>query len=366
VAQLNPDWARGIDVSNNNGVIDWTKVASSGVTFAFMKATEGATWHDPTFTSNYKAAKAAGLLVGAYCFARFGSSSPEDEADAFVKAVEAAGGFDVLPPVLDLEDDAGMAPAELADCALRWAKRVEEKTGHKPVLYISPAFARVHLTGDALADLPLWIAHYGVDSPQVPGPWHDWTFWQYTDGGQVPGIPGRVDLDVFKGTAAELRGDKTAPISSRPGSVQPPKLSLHRTLYPGASGPDVQLCQRLLYRAGFHPGQIDGAYGPATVAAVRAFQVSAHIAVDGVCGPDTWSHLEASKQADRPLTGRGDTGQQVTDLQHLLNFHGASPGAVDGVFGQHTEDAVRKFQRGRGLEVDGKVGPQTWGALLHV
>lgn len=73
-----------------------------------------------------------------------------------------------------------------------------------------------------------------------------------------------------------------------------------------------------------------------------------------------------AKQAERPLLERGANGQQVKDLQYLLAFHKCSPGAVDGAFGERTEQAVKAFQKARGLTVDGKVGPQTWGALLAV
>ncbi|MFD7666963.1 peptidoglycan-binding protein [Streptomyces sp. NPDC059788] len=61
---------------------------------------------------------------------------------------------------------------------------------------------------------------------------------------------------------------------------------------------------------------------------------------------------------------RGSSGAAVKHAQCLLKWWGFSPGAIDGVFGTRTENAVRNFQRAAGLSVDGIVGPNTW-AVLH-
>ena len=66
--------------------------------------------------------------------------------------------------------------------------------------------------------------------------------------------------------------------------------------------------------------------------------------------------------ATGPLLKRSAKGPDVRRLQERLNAHGARL-RVDGDFGPATEQAVRAFQQGRGLDVDGKVGPRTWAAL---
>ncbi|WP_067936413.1 GH25 family lysozyme [Alicyclobacillus kakegawensis] len=363
---LDQQWVLGLDVSNIQKTIDWDKVATSGRKWVAIKVTEGATFHDPYFQANMRGAKAAGLLRQPYCFARFATSTPEDEVDSFVKAVEAVAKWDeLIPAFLDLEDAAGLEPAALADRIERWFERFKQNTGQEGVLYTYPAFVAEHLKGQDLSHHPLLIAHYGVDKPTIPAPWKSIWGWQYTSDGNLPGISGRVDLDVYCGTLASLQAlvGKGAATTNQASA---PKISGHRTLYSGATGSDVKLCQRLFYRAGQHPGAIDGAYGPNTIAAVKAFQEEAKIDVDGICGPDTWNHLQKARQASRPLTTSGDKGQQVTDLQYLLAYYGHSPGNVDGVFGPKTEAAVKDFQRAKKLTVDGKVGPQTWGALLAV
>ena len=67
----------GIDVSNHNGSIKWDKVAADekGISFVYIKSTEGATYSDPRFHENAKGATAAGLHVGAYHYFRMTSSA---------------------------------------------------------------------------------------------------------------------------------------------------------------------------------------------------------------------------------------------------------------------------------------------------
>jgi peptidoglycan hydrolase-like protein with peptidoglycan-binding domain len=64
-----------------------------------------------------------------------------------------------------------------------------------------------------------------------------------------------------------------------------------------------------------------------------------------------------------PLVSQGATGHPVRTLQWLLRARGHNV-AVDGIFGPHTDAAVRAFQKQKGLSVDGIVGPHTWGALI--
>ncbi len=68
--------------------------------------------------------------------------------------------------------------------------------------------------------------------------------------------------------------------------------------------------------------------------------------------------------ADEPELSRGDRGEWVTYLQHLLGRAGLSPGDAEGEFGEVTESAVREFQQARGLAPDGFVGATTWERLF--
>ncbi len=196
----------GIDISHWQGTIDWAKVAATGKEFAFMKATDDVDYVDPTFASNRTQARANGLLVGAYHFAR-PDPSPGDarrEARFFVKVADPRAGS--LLPVLDMETSRGLDQRGVTRWARTWVAEVRDLTGVTPLVYTSP-YGWMARTGDtrllARDGAPLWIAHWGVSSPLTPaGDWdgHGWVVWQHTSDGHVAGIAGRVDLDRLAGT----------------------------------------------------------------------------------------------------------------------------------------------------------------------
>ena len=198
----------GIDVSHYQGTIDWTRVAASGKRFAYMKASEGTSLVDQTYAGNRAQAKALGLLVGAYHFAR-PNRTPGDavaEADYALAMAQPVAGD--LVPVLDLEVNGGLSPVELQEWVKSYLGRIYERTGARGVIYTSPSFWRNSM-GDTTwfavnGYRTLWVAHWiSGPAPSVPGGnWGGtgWTFWQYTSSGTVPGITGRVDLNRYNGT----------------------------------------------------------------------------------------------------------------------------------------------------------------------
>ncbi len=84
---------------------------------------------------------------------------------------------------------------------------------------------------------------------------------------------------------------------------------------------------------------------------------------DGRVDPMHFEYVGPPARGGRPLLRRGDRGEWVGKLQRLLVERGLDPGPIDGVFGAKTEDAVKDFQGGASLGVDGVVGPGTWHAL---
>jgi GH25 family lysozyme M1 (1,4-beta-N-acetylmuramidase) len=202
---------RGIDVSNWQGAINWPKVAARGVRFAFLKASQGTTYTDPTYTTNRPAARTAGVRVGAYHFAVPGGSTRAGiaanataQADYFIAAARPAATD--LRPVLDIERTGGLTPTQLVRWTNAFVSRVAALVHARPIVYTSPSFWQTEL-GDsqstaAIADL--WIAHWTTAaSPWVPAAnWsgRGWAFWQYSSSGSVNGISGRVDLDRLHGT----------------------------------------------------------------------------------------------------------------------------------------------------------------------
>jgi GH25 family lysozyme M1 (1,4-beta-N-acetylmuramidase) len=216
-------FADGIDVSHWQGSINWTKVKAAGMQFAFMKATESTTYTDTAFATNWAAASSVGMYRGAYHFARPKVGTAPAQAQYFVSRVGSFQGAGTLPPVLDLEASGGLSVTALRSWTATWLTTVEQLTGRTPIIYVSPAFWE-HYLGDSTAftRFPLWIAHYGVSSPRVPGGWGSWTFWQRTSSGSVNGISGNVDMNEFNGTTAQLAtlanttGGSTAPVPPGP------------------------------------------------------------------------------------------------------------------------------------------------------
>ncbi|KAF9150928.1 hypothetical protein DFQ26_001418, partial [Actinomortierella ambigua] len=93
-----------IDVSHWQGPVNWAGVKAGGIEFVYIKATEGTTYRDPNFNQNYPGATNAGLIRGAYHFARPGESSGRAQAEYFLGH---GGGWSgdgkTLPGALDLE-----------------------------------------------------------------------------------------------------------------------------------------------------------------------------------------------------------------------------------------------------------------------
>jgi lysozyme len=190
----------GIDVSHWQGAVDWRRVADDGIVFAFIKATEGGDYTDPRFAANWAGAARAGVARGAYHFYR-PQTDAAAQAQHFLRTVQLGAGD--LPPVLDVEVTDGRSAAEIAAGVRTWLETVERATGRRPILYTRAGFW--NQVGGGLGAYPLWVAHYGVAEPAIPGDWDRWTFWQHSDAGRVDGVSGDVDLNWFAGGRDDLQ-----------------------------------------------------------------------------------------------------------------------------------------------------------------
>ncbi|KAJ3966309.1 glycoside hydrolase family 25 protein [Lentinula raphanica] len=199
---------KGIDVSHFQGTIDWSSVAANGISFVFIKATEGTTFLDPNFSDNYIGATDAGLIRGGYHFAHPDSSSGATQANYFLAH---GGGWSAdgitLPGMLDIEynpsgDECyGLSASAMVSWIQDFSNTYESQTGRYPIIYTTTDWWTT-CTGNSAAfanDNPLFIAHYASTIGTIPSGWLFATFWQYADSGPNPG-----DQDVFNGDAAGL------------------------------------------------------------------------------------------------------------------------------------------------------------------
>ena len=227
--------AKGLDVSTWNGTIKWAKVAKAGYRFAFGKATEGTSFNDKTYTTNRNGSEGAGLVFGAYHFAR---PAGANIANATASAIRQANHFlaiagpqpGELPPVLDLEATGNLPKKRLLAWTLAWLAQITARTGVEPFVYTSPLFWKGHLgdsTAAAAAGTGLWIAHWtSMTNPLVPAQnWNGngWKFWQWTNCLAVPGVEHCSDGD-------RMNGAKLASVAIQPYPGGLPLLSTPPTI----------------------------------------------------------------------------------------------------------------------------------------
>ncbi len=191
----------GVDVSKWQGSIDWSAMAADGVVFAFVRVSDGTGYVDEYFDANWQGAKAQGIRVGAYQFFR-PSQDPAAQAQLLLDKMGPLQPGD-LPPVLDVEVTEGLGGATIASAIQTWMDTVEGALGVKPIIYTSPGFWNGSVGSDAFGAYPLWVAHWGVECPTLPGGWTDWVFHQFSDSGNVGG-KSPVDEDWFNGSMADL------------------------------------------------------------------------------------------------------------------------------------------------------------------
>jgi lysozyme len=208
-----PNVLLGVDISEWQGAPDWARVASSGITFAFARATYGAHHTDLAYGRNRVAIPAVGLVPGAYHYLTAGPDAVQ-QADAFCGLADPAAmhALDVEAASVDVES---------------WTTRYRvHYPDHPLIIYTGRDLWRAavgSMNGGGLGSL--WLAGvvpnaYVAGAGSLAGlwaeagrgpwgslPWGGWTsasFVQFTDSAQVPGVAGAVDGDAFLGTLDDL------------------------------------------------------------------------------------------------------------------------------------------------------------------
>jgi lysozyme len=281
---------KGIDVSENNGHVDWARVAQEGFTFAYARATLGRESDDPTFATHRDGAKAHGIRFGAYHLPYPGNSSAAQQAEHFLSVANPQPGD--LIPALDVENktpvdrgEARFSRDELVAWIRAWLAAVEQRIGTKPLVYTNNGWWNERLRSADLTDHRLWLAHYTEREPTIPHPWKGFAIWQHSDKGAVGGHEGALDFNRCPDLEAITIGSAAAVTLAKPLLLQ------------GARGPAVvQLKLLLTSWCDVNPppaGLVENdVFGGGTVAAVKRFQRSAGLVDDGKVGTKTWKALE--------------------------------------------------------------------------
>ena len=192
---------RGVDVSHYQGKIDWETLSAQGISFAYIKATEGSFSTDERFSENWSGAGKTGLRIGAYHFFSF-ETAGKTQAENFIGTVDALSGM--LPPAADVEPYGKfrkLTPGVLDELSV-WLSEVEAHYGIRPVIYTTAGFCGA--VREAFPEHDIWIRSvYGKPSGKT-----GWTFWQYSDRVKKDGYCGDekfIDMNVFAGTEEEFR-----------------------------------------------------------------------------------------------------------------------------------------------------------------
>ncbi|MDP2803980.1 MAG: GH25 family lysozyme [Phreatobacter sp.] len=225
----------GIDVSKYQGAINWEQVRAAGVSFAFIKATEGGDLLDTRFRENWEASRRAGVPRGAYHFT-YWCRPMADQIAWFKRHVPIEP--DALPPVLDVEWNfqsptcPRRVPVAVAQAKMReFLHAMERHYGKKPIIYADIKFHREVLASNEFAEYPFWVRSVAA-VPQDRYPGRRWAFWQITATGRVAGVNTPVDRNVFAGTREQwqqiaqtgfrYRGQPVTAVAAAPASSAQP------------------------------------------------------------------------------------------------------------------------------------------------
>lgn len=181
----------GIDVSKWQGNIDWNKVKTAGVQFAVLRAGFGrfSGQQDETFEQNYQNAKAAGLPVGAYHYSYAKTAQQAREEAAYCLSLIKGKSFE-FPICYDVEDDSqkDLSKDEISDIVTAFCETLEN-AGYYVAVYMNLSWLNTKVREDIFQKYDIWLAHWTNETDFA----RSFGLWQYTSGGTIDGIRGRVD-----------------------------------------------------------------------------------------------------------------------------------------------------------------------------
>lgn len=190
----------GIDVSKWNGNIDWKAVKNSGVQFAIIRcgyrgSSAGALIEDPTFRRNIAGAQQAGIRVGVYFFTQaVNEVEAVEEASMVINLIK---GYNITYPVyLDVEGSGGRGDGistEQRTANIKAFCGTIQNAGYKAGVYANKTWFTSKINTPQLTNYKIWLAQY-AEKPTYSATRYD--MWQCTSKGSVPGISGKVDMNI--------------------------------------------------------------------------------------------------------------------------------------------------------------------------
>jgi len=198
------DYVFGADFSHYQGIVNWNRIdtfsCGKPVSFVIVRATMGHDGKDMYFSYNWKKLKEKNIIRGAYHYYRPNENSLK-QANNFISRVKLKEGD--LPPILDIEQVPTVQSVKNLRIGLkRWLDAVEKHYKVKPILYTGDHYFKTYLSKRDFKDYTLWIANYSESRHPRTG---KWKMWQFTEKGNLNGVEGFVDFNVFRGSVDELK-----------------------------------------------------------------------------------------------------------------------------------------------------------------
>jgi len=195
----------GIDVSQYQGRIDFAglqlQIQNKRIEFVVVRATMGKNGVDARFIRNWEGFRPLPVKRGAYHYYRPNENSTL-QAQNFINTVKLKSG-DMIP-ILDIEKHSTIQSKDkLREGLKNWLKIVEKHFGVKPMIYTGDSFFWEVLHDHGFDEYPIWVANYNqIVEPET----EDWTIWQFSEKGSLPGIGEKIDLNILEGGKERLEG----------------------------------------------------------------------------------------------------------------------------------------------------------------
>lgn len=286
-----PDVSVWQDDNSTPQQIDFGKMVAAGADFVGIKVSQG-TWVDPDYVYNWANAREHDLPRWGYHYLDWDKPAQE-QAKVFASALKQDP--PELLPVLDYEKKSG-APEKARAIAFAkvFVEEAEQLLGTELGVYTSPGFwAGWGSTAGFWGKRKLLIANYEVETPSVPKPWENWTFWQHTshgDGLHFGAESKNIDLNWYNGTRAEMAAEFGLPELSVPSPDLTPGPSPDLTPGPspapqegasrGEGGVRLKVLRPVTLRMAAHTG----------AKKKRVLAAGEIISIDSVGGTDAWVH----------------------------------------------------------------------------